>query len=64
MYTEDEFIYDAVIKLIDHDSSTCWVTYLGYGNEEEKELSELMSAGSERASPTRPVNGDFEVIIL
>ncbi|XP_033634942.1 survival motor neuron protein-like [Asterias rubens] len=59
-YTEDEFIYDAVIKLIDSDTSTCWVTYIGYGNEEEKELSELMSAGSESASPSRPVNGDFE----
>ncbi|XP_038077800.1 survival motor neuron protein 1-like [Patiria miniata] len=60
IYTEDEYIYDAMIKLIDRDRATCWITFVGYGNEEEKDLDDLMSAGSEAASPTRPVNGDFE----
>ncbi|XP_022086948.1 kelch-like protein 9 [Acanthaster planci] len=60
IYTEDEYTYDAVIKLIDHDRGTCWVTFVGYGNEEEKDLDDLMSAGSEVGSPSRPVNGDFE----
>ena len=44
VFTEDGQLYDAVIKSINYKSSTCWVTYIGYGNEEEHQIADLMEA--------------------
>ncbi|KAJ8304253.1 hypothetical protein KUTeg_017836 [Tegillarca granosa] len=41
VYTEDNILYDAEIISVDTENETCVVCYVGYGNEEEKKLSEL-----------------------
>ncbi|XP_077989191.1 survival motor neuron protein-like [Glandiceps talaboti] len=53
VYSEDGVVYSAIIKSIDFTNKTCCVTYIGYGNEEELELSELLPPQSENARSTR-----------
>ena len=60
MYSEDNLTYDAEIVEIDEDAETCVIRYKGYGNEEEKELSELMKQRKKQ----KPQKSDIEVIIL
>ena len=43
MYSEDGEIYDAVILSVDAVSETCYVRYVGYGNEEEQYLPNLLA---------------------
>lgn len=42
MFSDDHLVYEAIIKSVNYKLGTCWVTYIGYGNEEEKNLDELM----------------------
>ncbi|KAK7496051.1 hypothetical protein BaRGS_00012752 [Batillaria attramentaria] len=42
VYTEDGEIYEGKIISISPESNTCVVRYLGYGNEEEQSLEDLM----------------------
>ncbi|KAK2562979.1 Survival motor neuron protein 1 [Acropora cervicornis] len=42
IYSEDELIYEAVITFVNHSSNTCVVKFCGYGNTEEKNLSDLL----------------------
>nr|XP_058963576.1 survival motor neuron protein-like [Pocillopora verrucosa] len=41
-YSEDEQIYNAVVISLDGSSNTCVVRFSGYGNEEEKNLDDLL----------------------
>ncbi|XP_072039245.1 uncharacterized protein [Amphiura filiformis] len=45
VFSEDGQLYDAVIKSINYKSATCWVTYAGYGNEEEHHIADLLESG-------------------
>lgn len=47
VYTEDGEIYEARILSIDVDTETCTLLYVGYGNEEEQQLSSLLPYESE-----------------
>ncbi|VDI56120.1 survival motor neuron protein [Mytilus galloprovincialis] len=42
VFTEDDLTYDAEIIDIDEEAETCMIRYRGYGNEEEKEFTELL----------------------
>lgn len=42
VYTEDGTVYEAKIVSINTDDNTCVVRYLGYGNEEEQSLEDLI----------------------
>ncbi|CAC5420280.1 SMN [Mytilus coruscus] len=42
VFTEDDLTYDAEIVDIDEEAETCIIRYRGYGNEEEKEFTELL----------------------
>ncbi|PIK51912.1 putative survival motor neuron protein [Apostichopus japonicus] len=42
VFSDDHLVYEAIIKSVNYKLGTCWVTYTGYGNEEEKNLDELM----------------------
>ena len=42
VYSEDNLRYDAEIVELDEETETCVIRYRGYGNEEEKNISELM----------------------
>ena len=42
VYTEDGEIYQAVIKSLDLANNTAVVRFLGYGNEEEQDLDDLL----------------------
>ncbi|XP_060073615.1 survival motor neuron protein 1-like [Ylistrum balloti] len=42
VFSEDGLIYDADILSVDEETSTCFVRYKGYGNEEEHNLSDLL----------------------
>ncbi|CAE1228542.1 SMN [Acanthosepion pharaonis] len=42
IFTEDGLIYDASIISINYSEGTCVVRYIGYGNEEEQILSDLI----------------------
>ena len=42
VFTEDGRLYEAVICSIDNSAGTCVVRYLGYGNEEEQALTDLL----------------------
>ncbi|XP_033750505.1 survival motor neuron protein 1-like [Pecten maximus] len=49
VFSEDGLIYDAEILSVDEETSTCFVRYKGYGNEEEHNLSDLLlSTGRQR----------------
>uniref|UniRef100_A0A0B6Z9K9 Tudor domain-containing protein n=1 Tax=Arion vulgaris TaxID=1028688 RepID=A0A0B6Z9K9_9EUPU len=50
IYSEDGEIYEACILSIDEDAETCTVQYVGYGNEEEHLLSNLLPLASEESS--------------
>lgn len=57
VYTEDNLTYDAEIVDLDEEAETCIVRYRGYGNEEEKQFSELLQPT--RKQKTRQ-KSDFE----
>ncbi|RUS82708.1 hypothetical protein EGW08_009545 [Elysia chlorotica] len=42
IYTEDGEVYEAKIMSINESDETCIVQYIGYGNKEEQELSNLL----------------------
>lgn len=62
VYTEDNILYDAEILSVDTDNETCVVCYVGYGNEEEKKLSELkvMSRKSQKQNMTSDLDVGIE----
>ena len=41
MFSEDGQIYDATILSVNEEAGTCRVSYAGYGNEEEHNLTDL-----------------------
>lgn len=47
VYSVDGLCYEAKVKSVDHD--TCVVRYIGYGNEEEVYLTELLSSEGKAA---------------
>lgn len=49
-FSEDNLVYNAIIKSVNYKLGTCWITYVGYGNEEEKDLDELMAPVQDRLS--------------
>lgn len=49
-FSEDNLVYNAIIKSLNYKLGTCWITYVGYGNEEEKDLDELMAPVQDRLS--------------
>lgn len=51
VYTEDGEIYEAKILSIDSDNQTCVVRYLGYGNEEQQSLEDLMPSSHHSNKP-------------
>lgn len=57
MFTEDGQLYDAVIKSVNYKTGRGWVTYLGYGNEEETKLADLMAAAEIDDDVTSPGRG-------
>ena len=56
VFTEDGEIYDAVILSIDKQKDTCFVRYVGYGNEEKQYLPNLMP--SEDSIKTQSTTND------
>lgn len=46
VFTDDGDLYHAVIKSIDAAAGTCVVRYIGYGNEEEHKLDDVLVASS------------------
>ena len=44
VFTEDGEIYEAVILSVDSSSNSCFIRYLGYGNEEEQYLNDLLAS--------------------
>ncbi|XP_057286827.1 survival motor neuron protein isoform X2 [Pezoporus wallicus] len=44
VWSEDGNVYLATIASINHKRGTCVVTYTGYGNQEEKSLTDLLPA--------------------
>eukprot|EP00057_Strongylocentrotus_purpuratus_P023591 XP_011678065.1 PREDICTED: survival motor neuron protein 1 isoform X2 [Strongylocentrotus purpuratus] len=60
VFTEDEQVYSAVVKAINHKKTSCIVRYTGYGNEEEKRLSDLFSE-SEAETSVASVNSKAEL---
>jgi hypothetical protein len=42
VFTEDSEVYEARILSLDSENGTCIVRYLGYGNEEEQSLEDLI----------------------
>ncbi|NXI42287.1 SMN protein, partial [Galbula dea] len=46
VWSEDGYLYLATIASIDQKRGTCVVTYTGYGNQEEKNLSDLLPPSS------------------
>ncbi|XP_065519337.1 survival motor neuron protein isoform X3 [Lathamus discolor] len=47
VWSEDGNVYLATIDSINQKRGTCVVTYTGYGNQEEKSLTELLPAASD-----------------
>ncbi|KAH9370947.1 hypothetical protein HPB48_012250 [Haemaphysalis longicornis] len=47
VYSVDGLCYEAKVKSVDHD--TCVIRYIGYGNEEEVYLSELLPSEGKAA---------------
>ncbi|KAM4638521.1 survival motor neuron protein 1-like isoform 2-T3 [Amazona ochrocephala] len=47
VWSEDGNVYLATIASINHKRGTCVVTYTGYGNQEEQNLSDLLSPASD-----------------
>ena len=39
---EDGQTYEAVVVSIDHENEMCRVRYLGYGNEEDQSITDLL----------------------
>ena len=66
IFTEDGEIYEAVILSIDKQKDTCFVRYVGYGNEEKQYLPNLMpseqrekaGAPAHNESNTQKAKGD------
>ncbi|XP_071505224.1 uncharacterized protein [Diadema antillarum] len=50
VFTEDDQIYSAVIRNINSKGHSCRIRYVGYGNEEDKRLSEIFSESEVEAS--------------
>lgn len=42
VYDEDGQIYEAIIASLNSEAETCVVRYVGYGNEEEKSIVDLL----------------------
>ncbi|XP_030899452.1 survival motor neuron protein isoform X2 [Melopsittacus undulatus] len=52
VWSEDGNVYLATIASINHKRGTCVVTYTGYGNQEEKSLTDLLPAASNEINET------------
>ncbi|XP_041465013.1 survival motor neuron protein-like [Lytechinus variegatus] len=50
VFTEDDMVYSAMVTSINNKKSSCIVRYSGYGNEEEKRLSDLFTESEAEAS--------------
>ncbi|XP_035825144.1 survival motor neuron protein isoform X2 [Aplysia californica] len=62
VYTEDGEVYEARILSINQDKGTCTVQYIGYGNEEEQQLTDLLPAGSLASSQRTDTASETESI--
>lgn len=47
VWSEDGNVYPATIASINQKRGTCVVTYMGYGNQEEQNLSDLLPLASD-----------------
>ncbi|PVD20256.1 hypothetical protein C0Q70_20753 [Pomacea canaliculata] len=54
VYTQDGEVYEARIISINAEHRTCVVRYLGYGNEEEQSLEDLIPSSSSGSKKHRP----------
>ncbi|XP_030636317.1 survival motor neuron protein 1 [Chanos chanos] len=60
-WSEDGQLYPATISSIDQEKGTCVVVYTGYGNEEEQNLCDLLSEGSEVNDEVQKTTGVKDV---
>ena len=51
VFTDDGQIYNAIIRTIDSVAQTCVVYYMGYGNEEEHLLTDLLPPNTPACKP-------------
>ncbi|XP_041042239.1 survival motor neuron protein 1 [Carcharodon carcharias] len=54
VWSEDGNVYSATIQSVNEKQGTCVVMYIGYGNEEEQNLTELVPADSSEAENENP----------
>ncbi|XP_078420323.1 survival motor neuron protein 1 isoform X2 [Cetorhinus maximus] len=54
VWSEDGNVYSAAIQSVNEKQGTCVVMYIGYGNEEEQNLTELVPADSSEAENENP----------
>ncbi|XP_061674187.1 survival motor neuron protein 1 [Syngnathoides biaculeatus] len=59
-WSEDGQLYSATISSVDKNSGTCVVVYTDYGNEEEKNLEDLLSEISEADDETKTTTQEVE----
>ncbi|XP_061585929.1 survival motor neuron protein 1 [Cololabis saira] len=59
-WSEDGLLYPATISSIDHKRGTCIVVFMGYGNEEEQNLEDLLSEISEVDEESNSKVGEVE----
>lgn len=52
-WSEDGNLYAATISSIDHEKGTCVVFYTDYSNEEEQNLSDLLTEASDLDEDTQ-----------
>ena len=59
-FSEDGLKYEAEILSIDHETGTCYVRYVSYGNEEEQDIKDLQKISVK--SKSKEKESDVEVI--
>lgn len=63
VFTEDGQLYEAVIISLDDENEICRVRYLGYGNEEDQLLSDLLPSRVQGGEATMS-DGQSEVGVI
>ncbi|XP_014670907.1 PREDICTED: survival motor neuron protein-like [Priapulus caudatus] len=60
VYSEDEQWYEALIVDIDTDYTVCTVRFIGYGNEEEMVLSDLLPRNAYKSSQQESIENGYD----
>lgn len=62
-WSEDGNLYAATISSVDHEKGTCIVYYNEYGNEEEQNLSDLLTEAAQLDADTQKTADVRELFI-